>query len=133
MARLRNGHLVIAFNNIQATTTRGKPTDYARFPLSVALSIDGGQTWPWVRDVDIGQDVPQEKVPDTMAGVDVRDEQKTLFQHLFDYSYPSIIETQDGIIHMAYTFRRRTVKYAGFDESWIKAGSTLGLFTGDRP
>jgi predicted neuraminidase len=71
VARLRNGHLAIAFNNIQATTSRGKPTDYARFPLSVALSLDGGQTWPWVRDVDIGQDVPQEKVPATMAGVAV--------------------------------------------------------------
>jgi predicted neuraminidase len=131
-ARLRNRHLVIAFNNIQATTTRGKPTDYARFPLSVALSIDGGQTWPWVRDVDIGQDVPQEKIPNTMAGVDVSDEQKTFFQHLFDYSYPSIMQTPDGLIHMSYTFRRRTIKYATFDEDWIKNGGTLGIFTGDR-
>jgi predicted neuraminidase len=130
---LRNGHLVMTFNNIQATTTRGKPTDYARFPMSVALSVDGGQTWPWVRDVDIGQDVPQEKVPTTMAGVDVSDEQKAFFQHLFDYSYPSIIETPDGIIHMSYTFRRRTIKYASFNESWIKGAGTLGLFTGDDP
>ena len=131
-ARLSNGHLVIAFNNIQATTTRGKPTDDARFPMSVALSIDGGRTWPWVRDVDIGQDVPQEKVPTTMAGIDVSDEQKTFFQHLFDYSYPSIIQTSDEMIHMSYTFRRRTIKYATFDEEWIKGGSTLGIFTGDR-
>jgi predicted neuraminidase len=130
---LRNGHLVMAFNNIQATTTRGKPTDCARFPLSVALSVDGGQTWPWVRDVDIGQDVPQEKVPITMAGVDVSNEQKAFFQHLFDYSYPSIVETPDGIIHMSYTFRRRTIKYASFTESWIKGAGTLGLFTGDHP
>jgi predicted neuraminidase len=133
VARLRNGHLVIAFNNIQATTTRGKPTDYARFPMSVALSIDGGQTWPWVRDVDIGQEVPQEKIPTTMAGVDVSDQQKAFFQHLFDYSYPSIIETADGIIHMSYTFRRRTIKYVTFDEGWIKGGGTLGIFTGDHP
>jgi len=131
LARLRDGHLVIAFNNIQATTTRGKPTDYARFPMSVALSIDDGKTWAWVRDVDIGQDVPQGKIPNTMAGSDVSDEQKTFFQHLFDYSYPSIIETPDGVIHMSYTFRRRTIKYVNFEESWIKGGSTLGIFTGD--
>jgi predicted neuraminidase len=131
LERLSNGHLVIAFNNIQATTERGKPTDYARFPMSVALSTDGGKTWPWVRDVDIGQDVPQEKIPGAMAGVDVSDERKAFFQHLFDYSYPSIIETPDGIIHMSYTFRRRTIKYAKFDENWIKGGTTLGLFTGD--
>lgn len=133
VARLRNGHLVMAFNNIQATTSRGKPTDDARFPMSVALSIDGGQTWPWVRDVDIGQDVPQEKVPNIIAGVDVSDETKEFFWHLIDYSYPSIIETSDGIIHMSYTFRRRTIKYASFNEGWIKGGSTLGFFTGDHP
>lgn len=133
VAHLRNGHLVMAFNNIQATTTRGKPTDYARFPMSVALSIDGGQTWPWVRDVDIGQDVPQEKVPITMAGIHVSDEKKEFFWHLIDYSYPSIIETSDRIIHMSYTFRRRTIKYASFRESWIKRGGTLGFFTGDNP
>jgi predicted neuraminidase len=133
VARLRSGHLVIAFNNIQATTTRGEPIDAARFPMSVALSIDGGKTWPWVRDVDIGQDVPQEKIPTTMAGVDVSDYQKDFFQHLFDYSYPSIIETPDGTIHMSYTFRRRTIKYVNFNESWIKGDGTLGLFTGDHP
>jgi len=99
--------------------------------MSVALSIDDGKTWPWVRDVDIGQDVPQGKIPNTMAGSDVSDEQKTFFQHLFDYSYPSIIETPDGVIHMSYTFRRRTIKYVNFEESWIKGGSTLGIFTGD--
>lgn len=133
VTRLRNGHLVMAFNNIQATTARGKPTDYARFPMSVAMSIDGGQTWPWARDVDIGQDVPQEKVPNMMAGVDVSDETKEFFWHLMDYSYPSIIETSDGIIHMSYTFRRRTIKYASFNEGWIKGGGTLGFFTGDHP
>jgi predicted neuraminidase len=131
-ARLRNGHLVIAFNNIQATTTRGNPTDFARFPMSVALSVDGGRTWPWVRDVDIGQDVPQEKIPDTMAGVDVSGKQKMFFQHLFDYSYPSVIQTEDGTIHMSYTFRRRTIKCVNFDEGWIKDGATIGIFTGDR-
>ena len=133
VVRLSNGHLVIAFNNIQATTTRDNPRSYARFPLSVALSIDGGQTWPWVRDVEIGQDVPQEKIPTTMAGVDVRDEQNAFSQHLMDYSYPSIIETPDGIIHLSYTFRRRTIKYANFNESWIRSGGTLGVFAGDRP
>jgi hypothetical protein len=81
-----------------------------------------------VSDVDIGQDVPQEKVPATMAGVDLSDQQKSFFQHLFDYSYPSIVETPDGIMHMTYTFRRRTIKYATFDESWIKKRRYIGSF-----
>jgi predicted neuraminidase len=132
VVRLHDGHLVMAFNNIQAATTRGKPRSMARWPVSVALSVDGGHTWPWVRDVDIGQGVPQEPVPGTMAGTDVREEKETFFEHLIDYSYPSIIETPDGTIHMAYTYRRRTIKYAAFDEAWIRQGTTLGFFTGDK-
>jgi predicted neuraminidase len=132
VARLGDGHLVIAFNNIQAATTRGKPQDTARWPLSVALSIDDGQTWPWVRDVDIGQEVPQEPVPDVMAGVDVRDEKKNFFYHLIDYSYPSVIQAPDGTIHLSYTYRRRAIKCASFDENWIKDGTTLGFFSGDH-
>jgi predicted neuraminidase len=132
VARLRDGHLVMAFNNMQATTTRGRPRDAARWPMSVALSVDGGQTWPWVRDVDLGQDVPQEAVPNVMAGIDVSDEKEDFFGHLFDYSYPSIIESSDGSIEMSYTFRRRTIKCVTFRESWIKEGTTLGIFTGDR-
>jgi len=76
-----------------------------------------------VRDVDIGQNVPQEKFQSRWP-VDVSSKQKAFFQHPFDYSYPSIIETPDGIIHVSYTFRRRTIKYAPFNESWIKGGST---------
>jgi predicted neuraminidase len=132
VARLSNGHLVMAFNNMQATTTRGRPRDAARWPISVALSVDGGQTWPWVRDVDLGQDVPQEALPKVMAGIDVSDEKEDFFGHLFDYSYPSIIESSDGSVEMSYTFRRRTIKCVTFSESWIKDGTTLGIFTGDR-
>jgi hypothetical protein len=46
----------------------------------------------------------------------------------------AIIDRQapGGLIHMSYTFRRRTIKYSSFDESWIKGGGTLGLFTGDH-
>jgi predicted neuraminidase len=129
--RLRDGHLVIAFNNIQATTERRKPQTGPRWPLSVALSVDDGQSWPWVRDVDIGQEVPQEPIPNVMAGTDVSDEKRAFFEHLFFYEYPSIIETADGTIHVSYTFRRRTIKYVNFGENWIKGDSTLGIFTGD--
>jgi len=131
VARLSNGHLVIAFNNTQATTTRGKPTSSARLPLSVALSVDGGRTWPWVRDLEMGQEVPQGIIPTTMAGTDVSDEQKEFAKHVMEYSYPSIVATPDGRLHLSYTFRRRAIKYAEFEESWIKGGGTVGIFPGD--
>ena len=41
--RLKDGHLVMAFNNAQAATTRGRPRTAARKILSVALSVDGGK------------------------------------------------------------------------------------------
>ena len=58
VARLKDEHLVIAFNNTQATTTRGEPRTAPRNILSVALSVDDGKTWPWVRDVQSGAEPP---------------------------------------------------------------------------
>ena len=42
MIRLRNGSLVLAFNNSREQRT----------PLSLALSTDDGATWPYVRDLE---------------------------------------------------------------------------------
>jgi predicted neuraminidase len=132
LVKLRDGHLVIAFNNMQAATVREHPQAATRWPLSVALSVDGGQTWPWVRDVDVGQDMPQEPVPSVIAGVDISDNKGAFFGHLFSYEYPSVVEGSDGTIHASYTYRRRTIKCVSFSEDWIKRGETLGIFAGDR-
>lgn len=131
--RLSNGHLVIAFNNSQATTKRAKSTTAPRWPLTVALSTDGGRTWPWVRDVETGSEVPIESLPDVIGGTDVKRERGAFFDHFYSYEYPPIVQTSDGVIHMAYTFRRRTIKYIAFDEPWIKGGSSKGIFKGDQP
>jgi predicted neuraminidase len=113
-ARLNDGHLVMAFNNDHAGSTRAKPRTAKRKILSVALSVDGGKTWPWVRDVQ-KEDEPLA----LQSGEDA------------EYSYPSVTASPDGRIQMVFTFRRETIKYMTFDESWIKQGSTEGLFTGD--
>jgi predicted neuraminidase len=112
--RLKDGHLVMAFNNTQATTTRGKPRSAGREILSVALSEDNGKTWPWVRDVQAGPTPPPINTAEKAA-----------------YAYPSIIQTDNGKLQMAFTFRRETIKYMAFDESWIKQGTTMGIFKGD--
>jgi predicted neuraminidase len=132
VVKLRDGHLVIAFNNMQATTGREQPETAPRWPLSVALSIDDGQTWPWVRDVDIGQEMPQEPISSVIAGVDISDNKGAFFSHLFSYEYPSVVEGADGAIYLSYTYRRRTIKCVSFSEDWIKRGTTLGIFPGDR-
>ena len=118
-ALLRNGHIVIAFNNVNATNTRGKPTSAARKPLSVALSVDGGKTWPWVRDVETG--APGKDTEYNLPEKAGHDE----------YSYPSIKQGPEGKLHLAYTFRRATIKYVTFSEKWIRNGRSLGQFKGD--
>lgn len=112
--RLQDGHLVMAFNNTQAGLTRDTPRTASRTILSVALSMDGGKTWPWVRDAQ-----NNENPANTRSGENP------------EYSYPSVVQTPDGRIQMAFTFRRETVKYMTFDEQWIRMGTTMGLFKGD--
>ena len=43
-AVLGSGALLVVFNNVQG--------DRQPWPLSAALSEDGGQSWPWVRDLE---------------------------------------------------------------------------------
>ena len=107
--RLKNGHLVMVFNNAQATVERGKPQTGSRRILSVALSTDDGKTWPWVRDLE-----NQESQPALLPLEDP------------EYSYPAVTQGGDGMIQTAYTFRRETIKYITFDEDWIKHGTTEG-------
>ena len=112
--RLKDGHLVMAFNNAQAVTTRGKPRAAARKILSVALSVDEGRTWPWVRDVQDGDESPAGRPGEES-----------------EYSYPSVTQSPNGMVQLAFTFNRKTIQYMTFDEHWIKQGTTAGAFTGD--
>jgi predicted neuraminidase len=113
--RLQDGHLIMAFNNTQAATTRGAPRTAGRQILSVALSIDDGRTWPWVRDVQAGLEPP-----DFRPGEDP------------EYAYPSVTQSADGMVQLAFTFRRETIKYMTFGEQWVKQGpESVGVFKGD--
>jgi predicted neuraminidase len=107
--RLKDGHLVMVFNNAQATTVRGKAQTAARRILSVALSEDEGKTWPWIRDLENSESQP--------ALLPLEDP---------EYSYPSVTQSKDGMIQTAFTFRRETIKYMTFGEQWIKHGTTEG-------
>jgi predicted neuraminidase len=65
-----------------------------RTPLTVALSTDEGQSWSHLRNLE------------TTPG---------------EYSYPAVIQTRDGIIHVTYTYLRKSIKHAVFNEAWIAA------------
>jgi predicted neuraminidase len=68
------------------------PATHARSPLRVALSDDGGETWNAWRDLE------------TDDG---------------EFSYPTAVEV-DAVIHVLYTWRRRTIMHAAIDEDWIR-------------
>jgi predicted neuraminidase len=106
---LKNGHLAIIFNNTQAELKPEHADTSSRRILSMALSEDGGKTWPWIRDIE-NPSISEPILPLEDA----------------EYSYPSIVQSTDGMIHVAYTFRRETIKYMKFSEDWIKHGTTVG-------
>lgn len=112
--RLSDGHFVMVFNNTQAGTTRDNPRTASRKIVSVALSTDNGKTWPWIRDMQSGLTPPTFR-----PGEDA------------EYAYPTVVQSPDGMIRVAFTYRRETIKYMTFKEQWIKEGSTDGVFKGD--
>ncbi|MDR3727467.1 MAG: exo-alpha-sialidase [Terracidiphilus sp.] len=114
--RLRNGHLVMAFNN----SSKNAPGGALRKPLSIALSVDEGKTWRSVRDVETGR-----------PGYGMA-EQRIKKPGREEYSYPTIMETKSGEILVAFTYRRQTIKVVSFREDWIKQGGTAGEFKGTR-
>ena len=113
--RLADGHLIMAFNNSSVGGKSHKTATARRFPLSVALSVDEGKTWCWVRDLENG---------DTRTlGDEYQGEQGT-----DEFSYPAISQLSNGSILVAYTYRRLTIKIARFEESWIKQNLTAGSY-----
>ncbi len=65
------------------------PVEKGRTPLTIAVSSDG-QTW---KDVVTLEDQPGE------------------------YSYPAIIQSNDGRVHVTYTWKRERIRYAVIDPS----------------
>ncbi|QEH36821.1 Sialidase precursor [Aquisphaera giovannonii] len=91
-ARLRDGCWALIYND----------ADRGRHTLAVSLSDDEGASWKWTRHLE-------RREPG--AG---------------QYHYPSMFQGSDGNLHATYTYRDKgkgsTIKYARFDEAWIRQG-----------
>ncbi len=106
---LQNGHLAMIFNNTQAELKPERADTASRRILSIAISEDGGETWPRIRDVENAA-ISEPILPLEMRSI----------------LYPALVQSADGMIHIAYTFRRETIKYMTFREEWIRQGGTDG-------
>ncbi len=68
------------------------PTTRGRRRLAVAISLDG-HTWQ-----------PGVMLEDALDG---------------EYSYPAMIQTADGLVHVTYTWRRQRIRHVVFDPSGV--------------
>lgn len=79
--KLRNGHLLLIYNDSMDHRT----------PLTAAISVDDGQTFPYQRNLIAGPG---------------------------DFAYPTAVQTRDNRIHVVFTSDERTVvRQAVFEES----------------
>jgi len=82
---LKDGRQLLVYNHVLPP---GKEVKGARTPLNVALSKDG-KTW---YAAAVLEDSP-----------------------ISQYSYPSVIQTKDGLVHIVYTWRRERIKHVVID------------------
>jgi predicted neuraminidase len=128
--RLSNGHLALVFNDInasaaterrtslydeiedEATPTHPRPETGGRAafwgtpraPMTLAISRDDGRSWI-KRNIEVGDGYCMTN--------NSRDRSNR------ELSYPSIKQTNDGAIHVAYTHFRQAIKYVRMTEAWV--------------
>lgn len=123
--------------------------EQGRETLSLSMSIDGGTTWrellkledmgaPDIKGLD--EAACMKRVEELVRTSDKKLQQADV-QHVADYvasaqarvrsegncgfefSYPYLIQTRNGDVHVAYTWNRVFIKHAVFDAAWLaKAG-----------
>lgn len=110
-AGLRDGNIVMVFNNASGHKPGHVTQSGERVPLSIALSTDGGITWKYVRDME------------------TRDNHAPLPKgQRMEYSYPAVLQLANGKIMASYTYRRLGIKTVLIDEAWIKQGTSTGEY-----
>lgn len=128
---LQNGDLVMAFNKASrddatvrrtslysdgiedknVTSNDDQPRAFwgaPRAPMTVAVSEDGGKTWPYQRSVAEGD------------GFALTNDSKNKKNR--EFSYPSIKQSQDGDLLLTFTYFRQKIALLKFNEEWIKTG-----------
>ncbi|MGV6988138.1 sialidase family protein [Testudinibacter sp. P80/BLE/0925] len=82
-----------------AVSPQGKAAFWGapRAPMTLAISKDNGENWIIVRNLDEGDGYCM-----------TNNSQEKLNR---EFSYPSIIQGKDGVLHISYTYFRQAIKY----------------------
>jgi len=135
--RLANGHLALVFNDRSAADATDRrqslydeiEDDLApsvagdaavregrtafwgapRAPMTLAISRDSGQSWS-KRNVEVGD------------GYCMTNNSRDRTNR--ELSYPSVKQTADGALHIAFTFHRQAIKYVRVMEAWVEHAVT---------
>ena len=115
--RLQSGRIAIAYNpTCTPEPISGKAAwPGLRCPVAVALSEDGGITFPMIRWMERGEGFMGE-------------ENKTNNRQ---YEYPYLMQSRDGMLHLAYAaYTRKGVKYMRFSEADVMGSKRerVGLY-----
>lgn len=115
--KLQSGRICIAYNpTCTPVPVKGKAAwPGLRCPVAVALSEDGGLTFPVIRWMERGEG---------FMGEENRTNNR-------QYEYPYIMQSRNGDIHLAYAaFTRAGVKYVRFTEADVLGGKRerVGLY-----
>ncbi|MFD1971483.1 sialidase family protein [Trinickia caryophylli] len=94
----------------QAPSARGTAFWGApRAPMTLAVSHDGGTTWPEQRNLETGD------------GYCMTNNSAQRLNR--EFSYPTIVQTADGRLHIAYTYFRQRIKYVCVTQDWVRSGT----------
>lgn len=115
--KLQSGRVAIAYN--PTCTPDPKPDEAAwpglRCPVAVALSEDGGLTFPMIRYMELGEG---------FVGEENSTNNRT-------YEYPYLMQGKDGMLHLAYAYQtRRGMKWLSFPEEAVmgKKREKVGIY-----
>lgn len=80
-----------------------------RAPMTLAVSSDGGRSWPVRRDIELGD------------GYCLTNNSRDGLNR--ELSYPSIHQAPDGALHVAYTHFRQAIRHVRLDPAvWLDGG-----------
>lgn len=106
--RLDSGAIAMVYNDVAFNDEPTGPVAIwpdQRCPVTVAISEDGGKTWPYRRIVEMGEGF-------VGPWNDCNNRR---------YEYPVMMQGADGTIYIAYSWgRRKQIKVVAVDEKWIR-------------